>query len=262
MKMNKIYGVAFKDNGKVYNFWGDIEAKINEKVIVETEKGQQLGKITKISEIYDVDTTMLKRILRVATQKDYDEYLSSLAISAKALEKARIIAQELDLEMHIIDASFTFDRKQLLLNFLANERIDFRELVKRLAAIYHTRIELRQIGVRDKAKEIGGIGPCGRKLCCTQGINAADSISINMAKNQNIALNPNKINGCCGRLLCCLAYEDDEYTLCKKDLPEVGNFMMSEYGKGVVESVNILKSEYTIKVDDNLYTIAVPSKRS
>ena len=138
------------------------------------------------------------------------------------------MADSLDLGMQIIDSSYTFDRKQLLFNFIAESRVDFRELVRMLAGKYRTRIELHQLGVRDKSKEVGGIGPCGRTLCCASFLNYIDTISINMAKNQNIALNPSKINGACGRLLCCLSYEDEEYTRCRYNLPEVGDFVKYE----------------------------------
>ena len=147
----------------------------------------------------------MKSVIRVSTKNDYNSYLKNLRDSSDALRYARKLAQELNLEMRIMDASFTLDRKQLTFNFVADERIDFRNLVKSIAAKYKTRIELHQLGVRDKSKEIGGIGQCGRELCCSSFLNGLETISINMAKNQNIALNPSKINGACGRLLCCLS---------------------------------------------------------
>ena len=151
--------------------------------------------------------------------------------------------------MKIIDASYTFDRKQLLFNFLADERIDFRELAKRLAAIYKTRIELRQIGIRDKAKEIGGIGPCGRFLCCNSFLTDLNSVTINMAKNQALALNPTKINGVCGRLLCCLSYEDETYTELKKGLPSIGDEYIQNGKSYKVTDIDILKRKITIAND-------------
>ena len=149
--------------------------------------------------------------------------------------------------MRIIDANYTFDRKQLLFNFLADSRIDFRELAKKLAQIYKTRIELRQIGVRDKAKEIGGIGPCGRFLCCSTFLTDFNSVSINMAKNQMLALNPTKINGLCGRLLCCLNYEDEVYTEMKKAMPNIGQTFKDNEVEGKVVSLNLLKRTATIE---------------
>ena len=254
--MEKIYGIVFKGNGKIYNFISNIDTiDVDNYVIVETEKGVQLGKVSTIIDINNQDKTQLKDIVRIATEEDYKQYLNNLKLAQKALDEAKKIAEDLNLEMNILNAAYTFDKKQLLINFIANDRIDFRELVKELAAIYHTRIELRQIGVRDKAKEIGGIGQCGRELCCSKCIKNLDSVTINMAKNQNIALNPNKINGACGRLLCCLTYEDDEYTRCKKNLPNVGEYVTTEYGKGKVVSVDILRESYKVDIDSNIYEI-------
>jgi cell fate regulator YaaT (PSP1 superfamily) len=152
--------------------------------------------------------------------------------------------------MNFIGAYFTLDKNQLIYNFVADERVDFRELAKRLAAIYKTRIELRQIGVRDKAKEIGGLGPCGRFLCCNSFLTEFDSVSINMAKNQYIALNPTKINGICGRLLCCLNYEDDQYTEMKKDFPDLGVHIKKGNISGKVVSHNLFKRTFTIECSD------------
>jgi len=171
------------------------------------------------------------------------QYLDSASWGLDIFEK--------ELKMKIIDASYTFDRDKLIFRFLADNRVDFRELAKDLAAKYKVRIELRQIGVRDKAKEISGIGPCGRELCCSCFLNNfIDTVSINMAKNQNIALNPNKINGQCGRLLCCLNYEDDVYTENRKDLPNVGDVVKTPNGEGKVVSIDILNKSYVVNVPD------------
>jgi cell fate regulator YaaT (PSP1 superfamily) len=160
--------------------------------------------------------------------------------------------------MNLIDGSFTLDRKQLLFHFTADSRIDFRELAKELASLYRTRIELRQIGIRDKARVVGGIGPCGRALCCTNFLYNFDSVSINMAKNQNIALNPTKINGSCGRLLCCLIFENDTYLEAKKGLPEIGQIMETDNGFGKVISVDILARTYRVDVTDfGIVTVAL-----
>lgn len=162
--------------------------------------------------------------------------------------------------MKMINASYTFDRKQLIFNFLADERIDFRELAKRLASIYRTRIELRQIGARDKAREIGGVGTCGQKICCANFLNHIDSVSMNMAKNQGLALNPSKINGLCGRLLCCLTYEDQEYTRCNAGLPSIGETVSTEYGTGTVVNVDILNRAYKVLIDNEKYDIFLGEK--
>jgi len=249
--MNNVYGITFKENGKIYYFKAKESYSINSNVITETEKGLQFGKI--IKEITDEkelsNINDFKEIIRLATEEDYNEYLNNLRLAEKALVKAKEIASELKLDMKIINASFTFDKSQLLINFLADDRVDFRELAKKLASIYRTRIELRQIGPRDKAKEVSGIGPCGQVLCCARFLNHIESISMNMAKNQNLALNPSKINGSCGRLLCCLQYEDEEYTKCGKGMPYVGQTIKTKEGSGQVVSVDVLNRKYSVMVD-------------
>ena len=164
--------------------------------------------------------------------------------------------------MNFIDASFTFDRKQLLFNFYADERVDFRELARKLASIYHTRIELRQVGARDKASNVGGVGICGRELCCASFLNHLDSVSMNMAKNQNLALNPSKINGCCGRLLCCLAYEDEQYQQNSQGMPSVGETKETSYGTGTVISIDILNRRYKVVVNDEVKEIYLDEEGS
>lgn len=243
-----ICGVTFKDGGKVYNFSANgLDLKIGDYVIVETEKGEQFGKIFSLTnKMLDLP---LKNILRIATNKDYDYYLKTLAAAKIALDAAKVLAKQLNLNMQLIDATYTFDKKQLLFNFIADERVDFRELVKQLAYKYKTRIELHQMGVRDKAKEIGGIGPCGHELCCTKFLNHIDAITINMAKNQNIALNPAKINGACGRLLCCLSYEDDCYLRSREILPQVGSTKKINGKEGRIVSIDLLKQSYTIEIE-------------
>ena len=258
--MTKIYGVSFKDGGKIYFFNGvDLICPINTTVIVETEKGLQFGKV--LSEIENIDSKLdpnrMKSVLRITTDADIEQYQKNLRDNDKALKKARDLVEELKLDMKLLDASFTFDRKQLLFNFLADERVDFRELAKKLAGIYRTRIELRQIGARDKAKEVGGIGQCGKILCCASYLNHMDSISMNMAKNQNLSLNPTKINGLCGRLLCCLTYEDDEYSRCRKGMPYVGEKINSKNGFGTVVSVDILNRKYKIDIDGDVNEVAL-----
>ena len=255
--MTKVYGVTFKENGKIYYFKSDIDCELNSSVITETEKGLQYGKV--IKEITDEKSLNnindYKSVLRIATAEDYKEYLNNLKLAEKALNKSKEIAHELKLDMKIINASFTFDKSQLLINFLADERVDFRELAKKLASVYRTRIELRQIGPRDKAKEVGGLGPCGQPLCCARFLSHIESISMNMAKNQNLALNPSKINGSCGRLLCCLQYEDEEYTRCGKGIPYVGQTVKTKYGTGQVLSTDILNRKYVVLIDDEKYEI-------
>lgn len=256
----KIYGVTFKDRGKIYNFKSEFECPINVTVIVETERGLQFAKVVKEITNYSKSEDSLKEIIRISTKEDYKKYMDNLKDAEKALKKANDIIKELNLDMNLLDATYTFDKKQLLFNFYADERVDFRELAKRLAALYKTRIELRQIGARDKAEQIGGIGVCGRKLCCNSLGCQKESVTMNMAKNQNIALNPSKINGLCGRLLCCLAYEDETYSCCRDILPDVGSTVKTEFGKGKVKSLDVLKLQYDVDIDGNIHTITVAKK--
>lgn len=256
-----IYGVNFKDNGKVYNFKSKIKCPINVTVITDTEKGEQFGKVVSIvSEEAIKNSEELKEIIRISTKADYEQYLKNLKDADKALKDCRNIVKELGLEMRVINANYTFDRKQLIFNFLADERIDFRELAKKLASIYRTRIELRQIGARDKAREIGGLGSCGRKICCANFLNHIESVSMNMAKNQGLALNPTKINGLCGRLRCCLTYEDEEYLACNEGLPEIGEYIETEQGKGQVVSKDILNRSYKVLVNNEKIEISLGDK--
>lgn len=253
-----IYGVNFKDNGKIYNFKSKFRCPLNVTVITETEKGQQFGKVVSfIDDENNKNYDELKEIIRISTKKDYDEYLKNLKDADLALKNCRRLVKELNLDMKLINASYTFDRKQLLFNFLADERIDFRELAKKLAAIYRTRIELRQVGARDKAREIGGLGACGQKICCANFLNHIDSVSMNMAKNQGLALNPSKINGVCGRLLCCLTYEEEEYIKCNKGLPDIGQTVTTPYGEGQVTNVNILDRSYKVLINNEKIDIKV-----
>lgn len=255
-----ICGVTLSNRGKVYYFdAGNLKVNKNITVIVETEKGLQFGKIVEVN-VENVDAKVLeniKPIIRISTKIDYNNYLKNLKDSQKALSVARKKSEEMGLDMNILDATWTFDRKQLTFNFIADDRIDFREFVKFLAATYKARIELHQMGVRDKAKMVGGVGSCGRTLCCTEFLNKIDTISINMAKNQNIALNPSKINGVCGRLLCCLQYEDDVYTELKSKLPHVGSVVKTEFGKGEVVEVNVIKNSYVVLINEEKKEIFV-----
>lgn len=251
--MLNIVGIEFKDNGKIYYFNSrDLNLKLNDNVIVGTERGLQYGKV--VSDIKQISNNAashnLYEVVRVASKDDQYQYMKNIEDGEKALTKAIKLAKDLNLNMRFTEVCYTFDRNQLILYFLSENRVDFRELAKQLASIYRTRIELRQIGVRDKAKEISGIGPCGRQLCCASFLNDLDAVSISMAKNQNLALNPTKINGLCGRLLCCLNYEDDLYTENREGMPEVGDIVKTDEGRGLVISVDILNRKYTINVEN------------
>ena len=250
-----IVSVKFKKDGKGYYFdAGEIILNIDDYVLVETEKGIQFGIIKEIN--IDFDSlklkTDLKPVMKKATKKDYDVYLKNLKDANKVVNDTKLKVEKDNIPMRIVDAMFTFDKKHLVINFIADERIDFRDLVKELAAKYKTHIELHQMGVRDKAKEIGGIGQCGLPLCCSSFKGSMDGISINMAKNQNISLNPSKINGCCGRLLCCLSYEDEVYTELKAKLPKINDEVKVGGSKGKVVKVDLIKSLVTLEVDGEL----------
>lgn len=256
-----IYGVNFKEDGKIYNFLADgFTCPINVTVIVETERGLQFGKVVQEVTKDNVDIDNLKQIIRISTKKDYDQYLTNLKDAKEALEFTKKEAESMKLDMTIIDAAFTFDRKQLLINFVSDKRVDFRELAKSLAAKYHTRIELHQVGARDKAKVMGGIGICGHELCCKRFLNKMQTVTMNMAKDQNLALNPSKINGACGRLLCCLTYEDDVYLEYSKGMPEVGQTVKTEFGVGPVVSVDILRRKYRVSIDNDIKEIELDKK--
>ena len=262
--MINYYGISFKNDGKVYYFKAEeITCPINVTVIVETEKGLQFGKVvSKVDDIKGIDKESIKDVIRIASKDDYKQYQKNLKDAKESIDFINECINDLDLNMNVIDSSFTFDRKQLLVNFISDERVDFRELAKMLASKYHTRIELRQVGARDKAKNVGGIGMCGKELCCKQFLNSMQSVTINMAKNQNIALNPTKINGACGRLLCCLNYEDEEYQKCLYGMPTVGETVKTEYGEGQVISLDILNRKYKVNIDNDIKEIELDRNES
>ena len=259
--MLKIVGISFNEKSRIYNFdAANFFLKEGDKVIVETEKGLQFGFVKNpVKEIEEKDFKYeLKPVIRIANKKDEHIYEKNKEDAQKALVNAKKISEELSLEMYFQDASYTFDKKQLLFTYLADDRVDFRELAKRLAGIYRTRIELRQIGVRDKAKEIGGLGPCGRMLCCNTFLTDLNSVTINMAKNQMLALNPTKINGSCGRLLCCLSYEDELYTELRKNLPDIGTKYQKDEINGKVINVDILRQKFYIQdQDENIKEVQI-----
>ena len=247
----KVVSVNFKDKGRIYYFSPNrLALKNGDYVIVETERGLQYGQVK--NGIFDIDKDKIKNplkpVVRIATNEDKKTYEKNVQDADKALLKCHKLVEKQKLNMLVIGANYTFDRDQLIFYFLSDNRVDFRSLAKELAALYKTRIELRQIGVRDKAKEIGGLGTCGLELCCSRFLNDFDAVSINMAKNQNIALNPSKINGICGRLLCCLKYEDECYTNCKKGMPKIGSKVTTARGEGTVKSIDILKRKYVVDV--------------
>lgn len=249
--MPKIIGVKFKKSPKIYYFEaGEHEYKENCGVIVETARGVEFGEVkilpTEVPE--DKVVSPLKPVIRLATEKDY----ATEAKNAKKREEVYPLVEkkieESKLKMRLSDIEYTFDGSRLIVYFTADNRIDFRDLVKDLASSFHTRIELRQIGPRDECKMLGGIAPCGRACCCSDHISEFSHVSIKMAKTQNLSLNPQKISGLCGKLMCCLAYENDYYAEINKHMPKTGSFVKTEKdGSGLVESVNQLKDTVTVK---------------
>lgn len=249
--MEKVVRIEFQENGPSYYFLADIEnIECGKNVVVETERGLQYGKV--ITNIMEIDETILtsplKNIIRIANRNDRKAHYNNIEEAMRALKTCKDLAIKQGLNISIIDAAFTFDRDQLLFHFVAESRVDFRELARTLASKYRTRIELRQVGVRDKAKQIGGVGSCGQKLCCNRFLKEFVPVSINMAKNQNIALNPTKINGSCGRLLCCLNYENETYSENRHALPKVGSKIKVDNTEGIVTSVDVLTRKYTVDV--------------
>jgi len=251
--MIRVVGVKLRENGKLYYFSpNNINLKKGLTVIVNTERGLQFGYLE--TNIIEIEPQNLKRplndVVRIASRKDYLNYKTNLKDEKEAIKVCKKLVKELKLEMRVISCDFTFDRNQLQFSFLADDRVDFRELVKKLASIYKTRIELKQIGVRDKAKEVGGIGPCGQKLCCKRFLNNIDNVTINMAKEQNLSLNPAKINGACGRLLCCLKFEEKNYKKYKKNIPQVGTKVKTKQGEEVVLSTDLLLGKYKVSIPE------------
>lgn len=242
----KAVSIEFKKNGKQYIFYdNNLELSNGDYVIVETERGQQFGRVTNNNAQSAQQDHAL--VLKIAGERDIKQNEENISEASNSVSRAQELANDLGLDMKFIDAFYTFDKKQLVLHFLADSRIDFRELAKNLASIYKTRIELRQVGARDKAKEISGLGLCGRKICCSSFLNDLDSVGVSMVKNQNLALNPNKINGQCGRLLCCLKYEDDLYTDNRKKMPEIGKKVKDKEGfEGTVTFLDVPGERYII----------------
>lgn len=248
--MKEIIGVRFRPNGKIYFFSpGDHDVECGQFVIVETARGVEFGKVVLGKRNIDDGkiVSTLKTIIRVATDEDKKKNEDNKEKSKKAFVicKEKIAKHKLD--MKLIEAEYTFDNNKVLFYFTADGRIDFRELVKDLAAVFRTRIELRQIGVRDEAKMLGGLGICGRPFCCKTFLSEFQPVSIKMAKEQGLSLNPTKISGTCGRLMCCLKYEQDFYEEQMKVTPKIGAYVKTPDFKGYVEEANLLTGKLRVK---------------
>ena len=250
--MIKVIGVRFRTAGKIYFFSpGGLELKAGDKVIVETARGVEFGSVvTGIKELPDDQISQpLKPVIRIATQDDVRREAKNREKEKDAFKICQEKIRKHELQMKLIDAEYTFDNNKLLFYFTADGRIDFRELVKDLAAVFKTRIELRQIGVRDETKILGGVGICGRPLCCHSYLSEFIPVSIKMAKEQNLSLNPTKISGVCGRLMCCLKYEEETYEDLNSHLPSVGDYVTTDDGlKGEVHSVSVLRQQVKVVV--------------
>lgn len=251
--MARVIGVKFKESGKSYYFDPrDTELKQGDEVIVETARGMEYGIVAhEVKEIPDDEVIQpLREVVRAATDADREQLKKNKEKEREAflICEEKIAAHKL--EMKLVDVEYTFDSNKILFYFTADGRIDFRELVKDLASVFRTRIELRQIGIRDEAKMLGGIGICGRGLCCSTFLEGFHPVSIKMAKEQGLSLNPTKISGNCGRLMCCLKYEQNCYDELAKITPSAGAIVMTPDGKGVVHSVLMLKGIITVRLDN------------
>ena len=253
--MVKVIGVRFRQAGKIYNFDPlDFKIEVGNHVIVETARGIEYGNVVQgVQEKNEEDVIMpLKPVIRVATEEDDKIAKQNKDKEKKAFFICKEKIKKHGLEMKLIDTEYTFDNNKVLFYFTADGRIDFRELVKDLASVFKTRIELRQVGVRDETKMLGGIGICGRSLCCSTYLSEFIPVSIKMAKEQNLSLNPTKISGICGRLMCCLKNEQEAYEYLNSNLPNVGETVKTFDGlKGEVKSVNVLRQKVKIVIEQN-----------
>jgi len=252
--MIEIIGVRFKRVGKIYYF--DPEGNkyaAGDNVIVETARGVEMGEVALANRLVEEESVVmpLRPIIRRATDKDFEKLIENRKKEKEAFDICLKKIEEHNLEMKLIDVEYTFDCGKILFYFTADGRVDFRELVKSLAAVFRTRIELRQIGVRDEAKMLGGLGVCGLELCCKRFLSDFEPVSIKMAKEQGLSLNPAKISGTCGRLMCCLKYEQETYEHLLKYTPKVNAIVQTPDGRGVVVENNLLTGKVKVNLDDD-----------
>ncbi|RIM81799.1 PSP1 domain-containing protein [Staphylococcus xylosus] len=250
--MQNVVGIDFQKSGKMeYYSPKNFNLNVNDWVVVESKRGLEMGRVKYAPlDVADEDVTLpLKEIVRHATDEDLSQYEQNEKDAEEAMTLCKNTIQQQSLEMRLVNCEFTLDKSKVIFNFTSDERVDFRKLVKVLAQKLKTRIELRQIGVRDEAKLLGGIGPCGRSLCCATFLGDFEPVSIKMAKDQNLSLNPTKISGACGRLMCCLKYENDYYEEARAQLPDVGEAIQTPEGNGKVIGLNILDVSMQVKVE-------------
>ena len=252
--MVNVVGIKFKNGGKLYYFSPKSGEKYerNMPVIVETSRGLEYAWVVYPEKFVADDEVVqpLKPVIRIATQKDTDFYKACEAKRPQAMQLCREKIKARGLDMKLVDCEYAFDGSKITFFFTSENRVDFRELVKDLASTFHARIELRQVGTRDETKYLGGIAPCGRICCCAGNMPEFKKVSVKMAKTQGLSLNPGKISGLCGRLMCCLSYENDYYAEASKKMPKIGAEVGTLEGKGIVVSVNMLKMEVKVKIDD------------
>lgn len=250
--MVKIVGCKFKNGGKIYYFSpGKEKYEKNMGVIVETAKGKEYATVViPEGEIENSQVVQpLMPVVRIATERDEEQIKKNEERRRSAIKTAQGLVEARGLKMKIIGCEFAFDGGKVVFYFSAENRVDFRELIKDLSSAFHIRIELRQVGIRDEIKIVGGIAPCGRECCCASCMTDFNKVSIKMAKNQGLSLNPSKISGLCGRLMCCLEYENDYYAEAYKKMPKVGNEVGTPEGKGTVVNVNMLKMQVKVKIE-------------
>ncbi|MFW5888788.1 MAG: PSP1 domain-containing protein [Bacillota bacterium] len=252
-----VVAIQFNYLGKKYYFEANnLNLKQNDYVVVETVRGLELGEvISDIIEISDDEiVSPLKPVLRLATTEDIQKFKDNMAEQPLVMEKTEQLVKEHNLDMKLLNSEYTLDKSKLIIYFTSEGRVDFRELVKDLANEFHVRIELRQVGARDGAKVIGGIGPCGLQTCCTTFLREFEPVTIKMAKTQNLSLNPANISGLCGKLLCCIRYENENYKNFKAETPNVDSLVYTKDGKGKVIKINYAEQSVTVKFDDETKT--------
>lgn len=255
-----VVGIKFKDTGKIYYFDPKgIFLKVGDGAIVETARGEEFGWVG--SKVKQVDESSivspLKSVIRKATEKDIKKHESNIEKAKTALKVTQELVDKYKLDMQLVETEYIFDGSKVIISFTSDNRVDFRELVKELASKLKTRIELRQIGIRDKSKTVGGIGICGRECCCNLYLNDFEKVSIKMAKTQNLSLNPTKISGLCGRLMCCLEYENPYYQEVTSKMPKLNSEVTTPDGKGQVIYTNVLKQTVSVKLDKGEGSFAV-----
>ena len=259
MEEIKLASVKFKSAGKIYYFSTNLKLKKDDRVVVETARGLELGEISQelkdISE-FNLDTE-LKKIVRKATKKDIENYQKNVKDAKQALVTCKEIVSRYDVNMQLTNCEYTLDKAKVIFMYTSDDRVDFREILKELAVVFKCRIELRQIGPRDKAKVIGGIGTCGLPLCCSTLLGEFNGVSINMAKNQMLAINIEKISGACGRLMCCLKYEDEIYSLEKERFPKIGSRVKYQDKDVKVTGLNVINDLVKIETNNGIVFVGL-----